>query len=177
MSIMCATEELQHLICDAWTELGNTIPEEYMTLRPQGAKEVRKDVVAAVRAPIQPKAPVRTAAATNAPIIPVAAPLPRPPQRAAVTTQNTSPTATNVTHVTNNASYSTGNVTTGTSQETGIGDCIICAYRKINAVFSHGETSHSCCCIECAREVRDRGNNKCPICNARIEMVTQNFTV
>ncbi|KAL1525412.1 hypothetical protein AB1Y20_020271 [Prymnesium parvum] len=52
--------------------------------------------------------------------------------------------------------------------------CCVCMAAPRNASLVHGETAHICCCIECARTLKARGNS-CPICNETIDAVLRNF--
>lgn len=52
--------------------------------------------------------------------------------------------------------------------------CCVCMASPRNASLVHGETAHICCCIDCARALKARGN-PCPICNDPIDAVLRNF--
>lgn len=58
----------------------------------------------------------------------------------------------------------------------GDGICIVCADAQANATFVHGLTGHTACCVECADQLRKRGDT-CPVCRQDITAVIRNFTV
>eukprot|EP00929_Paragymnodinium_shiwhaense_P087591 TRINITY_DN47728_c0_g1_i1.p1 TRINITY_DN47728_c0_g1~~TRINITY_DN47728_c0_g1_i1.p1 ORF type:complete len:454 (-),score=76.42 TRINITY_DN47728_c0_g1_i1:368-1729(-) len=58
---------------------------------------------------------------------------------------------------------------------TGAQVCIVCASRRANATFVHGNTGHTTCCMRCAREIQRRGN-ACPVCRAPFTMIIHNFS-
>jgi ankyrin repeat protein len=56
-------------------------------------------------------------------------------------------------------------------------DCIICMTNPRDATLVHDNTGigHTCCCMDCARELKDRGD-RCPICREPISLVIRNIT-
>jgi E3 ubiquitin-protein ligase Mdm2 len=45
-----------------------------------------------------------------------------------------------------------------------------------DASIVHGETAHICCCLGCARELKEKGSG-CPICREPIDAVLRHFVV
>lgn len=52
--------------------------------------------------------------------------------------------------------------------------CLICLTDERNATIIHGETGHICCCLRCARILKQKGD-RCPVCRLPIAMVIQHF--
>ena len=52
--------------------------------------------------------------------------------------------------------------------------CCVCMAAPRDASLVHGETAHICCCLECARTLKAKGNS-CPICNDPIDAVLRIF--
>ena len=52
--------------------------------------------------------------------------------------------------------------------------CVVCMVAVRNASVVHGETAHICCCLDCAKALKARGN-PCPICNEPIDVVLRHF--
>lgn len=67
-------------------------------------------------------------------------------------------------------------ITSDDPEEVKIDLCICCYSEPINAIFVHddSETSHSCCCMTCAKHVQAT-KKRCPMCNVGIQLVVQNF--
>lgn len=55
-----------------------------------------------------------------------------------------------------------------------IESCLICLTEERTATIVHGETGHICCCLQCARILKQHGD-RCPVCRLPIEMVIQHF--
>ena len=54
--------------------------------------------------------------------------------------------------------------------------CLICLTEERTATIVHGETGHICCCLQCARLLKQRGD-RCPVCRLPIQLVIQHFHV
>ena len=54
------------------------------------------------------------------------------------------------------------------------GYCVLCLERLKNATLIHGDSGHVCCCLECASELKRRGQ-PCPICRKPISAVIRHF--
>ncbi|XP_025424895.1 E3 ubiquitin-protein ligase Mdm2-like isoform X2 [Sipha flava] len=54
--------------------------------------------------------------------------------------------------------------------------CNICFNWPKNGVFTHGKTSHIYCCYGCAKQLWKK-NNKCPLCNVKVKLVTKMIVV
>jgi E3 ubiquitin-protein ligase Mdm2 len=52
--------------------------------------------------------------------------------------------------------------------------CVICMERSRDATIGHGDSGHVCCCMQCARRLKERGM-PCPMCREHIEMVIRHF--
>ena len=52
--------------------------------------------------------------------------------------------------------------------------CCVCMAAPRDASLVHGETAHICCCLDCARALKAKGN-ACPICNDPIDAVLRIF--
>ena len=52
--------------------------------------------------------------------------------------------------------------------------CLICLTEERTATIVHGETGHICCCLQCARILKQKGD-RCPVCRLPIQMVIQHF--
>jgi hypothetical protein len=52
--------------------------------------------------------------------------------------------------------------------------CIVCMEWPTVATLIHGETGHECCCMTCARLLKERATG-CPICRLPIEAVIRSF--
>lgn len=53
--------------------------------------------------------------------------------------------------------------------------CIVCLDSPVNATLVHGESGHSCCCLDCATEIKSRGM-PCPVCRAPVDLAIRNYT-
>jgi len=60
------------------------------------------------------------------------------------------------------------------TQEVADGACLICMSRARNASLLHGDSVHVVTCMECATDLKQRGE-KCPLCRQRIERVLRTF--
>jgi hypothetical protein len=52
--------------------------------------------------------------------------------------------------------------------------CLLCLTEERTATIVHGETGHICCCLQCARILKQKGD-RCPVCRLPIQMVIQHF--
>lgn len=52
--------------------------------------------------------------------------------------------------------------------------CLICLTAERNATLIHGEIGHICCCLKCARILKQSGKS-CPMCRLPIDLVIQHF--
>lgn len=52
--------------------------------------------------------------------------------------------------------------------------CLICLTEERTATIVHGETGHICCCLQCARILKQKGD-RCPVCRLPIQLVIQHF--
>ena len=52
--------------------------------------------------------------------------------------------------------------------------CLICLTEERTATIVHGETGHICCCLQCARILKQHGD-RCPVCRLPIQLVIQHF--
>merc|ERR1712032_1048334 len=52
--------------------------------------------------------------------------------------------------------------------------CVVCLERECIATLVHGETGHSCTCMECARMLKD-SSKPCPLCREPIDLVIRTF--
>lgn len=54
--------------------------------------------------------------------------------------------------------------------------CVICLGRTQTSGVLHGETTHKCFCLDCARMLKDRGEDiNCPICGEKAERIIEKF--
>lgn len=53
--------------------------------------------------------------------------------------------------------------------------CVVCFEGTKNAAIIHGEDSHVCCCMECAKRLKSEGM-PCPICRKPIDMVVKHYS-
>ena len=51
-----------------------------------------------------------------------------------------------------------------------LNECVICMDNPNNATFVHGDSGHTICCMDCAKNLE-----KCPLCRKPIEKVIKNF--
>lgn len=52
--------------------------------------------------------------------------------------------------------------------------CLVCMDAKKQTTFVHGETGHSCCCVECA-ELFEEKLAICPMCRCSIEKIIRQY--
>jgi len=69
----------------------------------------------------------------------------------------------------------TPKATTNADADSGGKKCIICMDADVDATFIHGQTGHTVCCFDCAKETEKR-DGKCPVCREPVRAVIRNFT-
>eukprot|EP00658_Telonema_sp_P-2_P011884 TRINITY_DN14546_c0_g1_i8.p3 TRINITY_DN14546_c0_g1~~TRINITY_DN14546_c0_g1_i8.p3 ORF type:complete len:108 (-),score=23.99 TRINITY_DN14546_c0_g1_i8:361-684(-) len=53
--------------------------------------------------------------------------------------------------------------------------CLVCLGAQKQTTFVHGDTGHSCCCVECAELFKQQGCGTCPLCREHIEKVIRQY--
>ena len=54
--------------------------------------------------------------------------------------------------------------------------CLVCLDAKKQTTFVHGDTGHSCCCMECAKLFEETETKAvCPLCRCSIERIIRQY--